>query len=809
MFAIIIAELRAVSGYNQIINETINNVRNTVPETSSSSLVKSLKYSISFLLTASVVYAPNVVIAAGDELGFADNTVCAAPVIAIPEVLRAAPKGPAEDQEIGLEGDSMELEGNNRISMTGNAQIVQGSRGVFADSIVYDQENYQADLQGNVTYFSEQGDEIKADSMQLDVDTFIGETDKAQMKLVNRKVAPRRKSVNYVEDYSLLAPFSAPHDPDAQNDQSKSGPYAENRLWAEKIEIEGGDYQRVHGAKFTSCPQGDDVAIYGDEIELDHAEGVGRAKNVVVKLKGIPILWAPRLTFPLNDERKSGFLAPTIGEDQKGGTILAAPYYFNLAENFDATLRPAWFSKRGGQLFGEFRYLNESGGGAIRGAYLPGDDLFENQDRYGYVVDFNQSYSNGWGLRVDLADVSDTSYLNDFSNDINLTSTTFLQQRAQVDYNNSYIYFSGLGSMYTEVAPDLEASSPYERLPQFTFGVRPQTYGLFELAFDSEVVTYDNDDNSLVTGTRLNLIPSIEMPYEPIYGYVKPKLSYRVINYQLDNLAGLAEDAPSASAPIFSVDSGLYFERDASWGGQGMTHTLEPRAMYVYVPEVDQGNAPVFDSGEGGVSNYDVLFREYRFFGGDRIGDDNHVALGLTSRMLSDKTGQERMRASLGQVFYFEDREVVLNPGDEPQTRTRSDIFAELNAVLTNQIDIRSFLRWDQELGEMSSTTLGIDYSPGYRRDVTLDYFKDNLNAQDLHLQLDWPLGPRWQFHTGQRYSIEDSEFRESSYGLIYDSCCWAVGVRASNILESDGEFNTAFVISLELDGLGKIDTGL
>ena len=243
--------------------------------------------------------------------------------------------------------------------------------------------------------------------------------------------------------------------------------------------------------------------------------------------------------------------------------------------------------------------------------------------------------------------------------------------------------------------------------------------------------------------------------------------------------------------------------------------------MYVYVPEVDQDDAPVFDTGEGSVSSYNVLFRENRFFGGDRVGDDNHIALGLTSRVISEKTGEERFRASIGQLYYLADREVglvadvesditgALVADDEPDTENRSDIFAELNAVLTNQIDIRSFMRWDEEEGELSNATLGIDYSAGYRREVSLDYFRDNLSSEDVRLQLDWPIGPRWQFYTGQRYSVEDAEFRESSYGLVYDSCCWAVGVRASNILGSDGEFNSRIVISLELDGLGKIDTGL
>lgn len=782
-----------------------------MPATRPSSLAKPLHSTLSIFLTACLAtLAPATAMADDDDIGFADKSVCVAPLIEVPGVLLDAPDGPLEAQEIGLEGDSMEMLGTNKITMTGNAQVIQGARGVFADKIVYDQETYFAELEGNVLYYSEYGDEIKTDTMRMDVDTFLGETGQAELRTADRKGLQRRKSVNFVEDYSFLAPLRNPRDQvEADERKTETGPRTENRIWADKIEIEGESFQRVHNAAITRCPEGEDVMIYGDEVELDQAEGVGYAKDVTVKFKGVPILWAPAFSFPLNDQRKTGFLAPSVGDDEKSGLILATPYYFNLSENYDATLRPTYYQNRGLQMFGEFRYLTDTGNGAIRGEYLPGDDLFNDEDRYGYAANMNHNYSNGWGVQVNLADVSDTSYLNDFRNDINLTSATYLQQRGQLSYNNSYIYARGIASIYNEVAPDLAVSSPYDRLPQLAFGVRPQTVGPFELGLDSELITFDHDDSGRVTGTRLNVIPSIEMPYEPIYGYVKPKLAFHAISYQLDNLGSFDDDAPSVGVPIFSVDSGLFFEREASFMGKAMTHTLEPRLMYVYAPEENQDDLPVFDTGEGSVSSYSVLFREERFFGGDRVGDDNHIALGVTTRMISEKTGQERARASIGQLYYLSDREVGISPSSSPATENKSDIFAELNAVLTNEVDIRSFLQWDQEEGEFSNTTIGIDYEAGYRRNVSLDYYKNNVSSEDLYLQLDWPLAPRWQFSTSQRYSIEDGDFRESSYGLIYDGCCWAVGIRGSNTLQSDGEYNAQFVVTFELDGLGRVQTGL
>lgn len=752
----------------------------------------------------------SVAIAGIDDgsLGFADQTTCLAPIIQLPEVLKSAPKGKLEDQDIEIEGDEMNLEGKDKISMKGNAQIVQGRRGVFADSINYDQGNYQAELEGNVIYFSEAGDEVKAETMQLEIDTFIGETGKAQMRLAERNKPPRRASVNYVEDHSILAPFTRPDDlliaPD--EDVDKDAPRIGTRVWAERIELEGEDFQRVHQARVTLCPEGEDVMILGDEIELDQTEGVGYAKNVIVKFKGVPILYAPRFSFPLNDERKTGFLAPSIGDDKNSGFMFATPYYIDLAPNFDATIRPTYYTERGGQLYGEFRHMGEKGDGIVRAEYMPEDKLFGDQDRYAYGLDYSQRYANGWNWTVDLQDVSDTSYLNDFSNDINITSATHLQQRAELNYSDSLLYMRGTASKYTVSAPDLSSTNPYERLPQIALGIRPQTLGLFELGFDAEMVNYaDDNEGSRVTGSRLNMEPYIEMPITPIYGFIKPKLTFQTISYQLDNVQNGGDDAPAVAVPRFSLDSGLYFERDMTLGGLGMLQTLEPRAMYVYAPYENQDDQPLFDTGEGSVSSYNVLFRERRLFGGDRVGDDNHISLGLTSRILSDKTGEERFRASIGQLYYIEDRDVSLDAGEAPDTTSRSDIFAELNALLTNEVDFRSTFRWDEDFANLVNVSAGLDYESGHRRSVAVDYFKNLTSSEDVRFTFDWPLASRWQFSTGQRYSITDSDFRESSYGLIYDSCCWALGLSASRLLQSDGEYNERFVLSLELDGLGRV----
>jgi LPS-assembly protein len=82
-------------------------------------------------------------------------------------------------------------------------------------------------------------------------------------------------------------------------------------------------------------------------LELDHANDTGRAASGALYFKGVPILAAPYVSFPLSDKRKSGLLPPAINLTNLSGLELTVPYYWNIAPEFDATLSPTLMTKKG------------------------------------------------------------------------------------------------------------------------------------------------------------------------------------------------------------------------------------------------------------------------------------------------------------------------------------------------------------------------------------------------------------------------------------------------------------------------------
>lgn len=779
-------------------------------------MIKNLSVvSCASLLVVAASFAPyNATLAQSQSgnLGFADADICQPGVIDVPQMLKDAPVGENEYQPTNIEGDEIQTEDDSIIKLIGNAQVVQGDRGVFADQINFNKETYEAGARGNVKFYTGNGDEIAAEALELEVDTFIGTANNAGIRFADKTpYFTSREHYNFTEDYSMFAPFrnkSTELDANAVRDNDTT--YVRARATAETIDFEGKGFQVLNDATLTTCAEGDNsVLLSAKRIELDQIEGIGTAENMTVKFKNVPIFYFPKVSFPINDQRKTGFLFPGVGYEKESGTIIEVPYYINIDPQYDATITPRILSNRGFQLFGEFRYLTEKSRGDIRGEFLPSDDVF-GDDRHAISFYNETKFNADWEADIDLQDVSDTRYLTDFSNDVDVASATYVPQRARIDYFGDIIRFTTEVSAYERVNEDV-SGQPYERLPRVMFNIREQDYGLLAYGLDSEYTNYSHDDSSLVDGTRLRIKPYLGMPLEEIYGYLKPKLSFQSISYSLDNnLTG--DSSPSEVIPIASIDSKLIFERLIKRPDSPLLQTLEPRLFYVNIPEkLDQEAFPDFDTGSGSNSSFSHFFRENRFFGGDRVGDTEQLSLGLTSRFIDDDTGQEKFNISIGQVFYFADREVGLATDSAPETENKSDFLAEVSGAVTDDWSLRAFSRWAAEDNNLDYLSFSANYFHSNRRNASISYSRTDetsFSDEQLNLRLESPLSARWQSNVRVDYSIEDSEIRSSELGLTYDGCCWALGIAAQRYL-SRGDYKNRFIFTFELDDLGKLSSNL
>ena len=124
----------------------------------------------------------------------------------------------------------------------------------------------------------------------------------------------------------------------------------------------------------------------------------GHAYNILLKYKDVPILYSPFFSFPLSKKRHSGFLFPTIGSSGESGTVISAPYYFNIAENIDATFTPTSFSGRGQMFEAELRYKTKNSNTVFEVANMDKDDIV-GKNRHAYFFRDNRVFENSLKLK--------------------------------------------------------------------------------------------------------------------------------------------------------------------------------------------------------------------------------------------------------------------------------------------------------------------------------------------------------------------------------------------------------------------------
>ena len=78
---------------------------------------------------------------------------------------------------------------------------------------------------------------------------------------------------------------------------------------ATKIFLEGEDKKKLENAKVTTCEAGqNEWFISSDETVIDQSSGNIKAKDAVLSLRGIPIMYSPYVDFSTTSQRRSGWL---------------------------------------------------------------------------------------------------------------------------------------------------------------------------------------------------------------------------------------------------------------------------------------------------------------------------------------------------------------------------------------------------------------------------------------------------------------------------------------------------------------------
>lgn len=693
---------------------------------------------------------------------------------------------PADDLPIFISADSLQGHQDRDFEAIGHARLERQDQSIVADWLRYLKASDEVEATGHVR-IEQNGNIVTGPKLKLQVKNNVGFMEKPQ--------------------YALKVGGGRGH--------------------ADLLQFEGKDKYKLHKAVYTTCPVGnDDWLLKVGELDLDQTAQVGIAHDASITFKGKPILYMPWLDFPTGNRRRSGFLAPVFGSTASGGEEITVPYYWNIAPNMDATIAPRMLAKRGAMLNNQFRYLEPNYSGEAHFNILPNDSITgKTRDELRFL--HNQNFGDGWTGELNLQRVSDSYYYLDLSPLVTMTSQTVLPREGHLTYDGGWWNFTSRVQNYQTLSnPYVPVVAPYASLPQLLLNASRDDLAGLDVALKGE---YDDFSHPIfVNGKRLALNPAISLPIRSSAAFVIPKVGMHSASYTLgaNNTQGLPDS--SISIPYASLDSGLYFERDNPMGRHGLTQTLEPRIYYVYVPYRNQNNLPNFDSAPMDFT-YAQMFTENQFSGNDRFSDANQMTLALTSRFIDEKTGDERLRATIAQRLYLQSPQLI------PVTTSTSDVIAALGGSVTKKLSFDSYFQYDPRNWQTQFVSMYAHYAPETGKLINLGYLYNRtilplssyaygnptasaltnvlpaavvaqgyaLNQVDLSGQ--WPLAKHWNGVGRLNYSLANRQLLEGTAGVEYDSDCWALRAVMKRFAIAYQQTATAFFVQLELDGMARI----
>lgn len=584
---------------------------------------------------------------------------------------------------------------------------------------------------------------------------------------------------------------------------------------AERADFLGRGEVAMTNATYTTCkPDDPDWYLRAESFTLDRTKEEGSARWATLYFKDLPVFKAPAVSFPLGDERRSGFLAPTLSISSTYGAEVRVPYYWNIAPNRDFTLYTNATARRGLQVGGLARYLEPNATGVTRFEYNP-NDLEAQAPRW--MIDSTHTltnwngFSGGWVLRG----VSDDRYFVDYSRTIAQSAERSLPRSVFLTRGFGDTVVTARALAYQNI---LEARSApaYDRLPQLSITHAKRDLAGFDLLVSADATEFSRNLAGSAQGARMIVNPSVAYPFGGPAWFLTPKASVHATSYRLD-VNPLGPESIDRVLPTVSLDSGLVFERSTTLGSRDMIQTLEPRLLYVYTPYRDQSLIPVFDSAVANLS-FATLFNEQLFVGGDRIADANQITAGAVSRFIEPSTGIESLRLGAAQRVYFNEQRVTL-PGVPSRTYSRSDVLLVASGNLGGGHNLDAGVQVSVADGNVPRFGVSWRYWPAHDRLFNLALRYQERDYAQIDTSWRWPVTKRWSTLGRVNYSVlregidpktgvlgpTQPQLLEGVIGFEYAADCWIGRVVAQRYVTTTSQQTSAFFVQLELNGLGRI----
>lgn len=668
----------------------------------------------------------------------------------------------------------------SRYTADGNVQVTYGDRTLGADHVEYDRDTGEVILTGHVVVTEAENDvHIEASHGSFNLNEQTGRFyDVTGSMGLRRKPAAGAAIEAQRQVYANGNPF----------------------LFTGKLVVKTGPkYYRIFGGTVTSCqlPRPDWLLSAG-EFRVDDEKAI--ARNSIFHVMGIPALWLPVATHPVNaGDRQTGILIPEIGVNSasKGDTV-GEQVYWAIDRSTDLTAGAIYYSSRGYEETGGFRYrgfgqdfarahfssLQDRGYTPFGGSYInqSGTDVLLSARHDVGAEDAAAAGASGapspvqTRLAGDLEYLSSFPYREAFSTNFNqavstdVISTVYATREwdgmaasLEGDRYQGEKHVQSTNPVTGVVTPEAQVHIFHAPALEFTTTDHSLGSSGLEWSFDSSAAALKRSQPEFTTSgmvERLDLHPELTYPLHFGGWSVRPSVGGRETFYSRSRLPPVPGQPPVESEatlnrsdfefaldlrpPVLdrTFDSGLVKKLLR----QDVKHTIEPELTYRLVSGID--NFP----------------NTLRFDAVDVASNTNEIEYGVTQRLFLRRTGNAPCREA-AQVANAD--EVLDSAGMDADSAVDPGLATGRTEASEAQCGNREWISWRVAQKYYFDPTFGgavVNNGPRSIVDATLDL-----------TGIAFLTGPRDLSPITSRLRVRTSERTDAEWDFDFDSCSASV----------------------------------
>ncbi len=653
-------------------------------------------------------------------------------------LMLCSPGGAIAQGAATLVADTVKLNDENQLIAAGNVEVLfEGSR-LSASEIIYDQDRDRLQIIGPVFITTPDGTLLTADRATLDPRLENGILQGARVVL----------------DQQL-------------------------QLAANQIDRRDGRYLQLYKASATSCQvcgKGPPIwEIRAERMIHDQMEHQLYFQNATFLVRGVPLLWVPRMRLPDPTlKRSTGFLIPQQRNTSQLDTGIKLPYFMTLGDHRDLTLTP-YISSATRTLEARYRQAFVNGYLETKGAFS--DDDLETGDRSYLFAKGNFDLGDDVQLQFGIEAVSDPAYLLDYGysgKDRLDSAVSLLGVRDRTLYQARFIYYQTLRDDESNASlPPIIADVAYEARIDPGFG-GVLTYGA---DFDARYRYSDEDGDKgrdlMRFGASGRWFDSLTLPGGVV---ADGQIGLRNDLYFVDDDSAFAKEDLRAS-PSAAITLRWPLVRSDGFGG---THLIEPAVSLSWAKTF--GDTPPNEDSQRTELDRANLFSLSRYAGDDAIETGPQAAAGVTWTRYSAAGGTALL--GFGRVIR-QDAQTGFTASSGLSERT-SDwlVSAQLTAPGGFLVDGSSL--WD-DVGDLTIADVRLNWSNDFVG-IGANYIWQAKDAaedrtstvSEWSFDAEFNLTEAWTVNLDGRYNVADDEPVRGGIGLQWQNECVTIDVSAS-----------------------------